>query len=122
MVTVKSKHSFKNAILSGEEEITVDNPELAKWLVIIHAIKQLAWTAAIILIAAGIYSTLASGGAAAPATLGITAAASGFVGVSGATAMFGLGLALGGVAGLKTVRNKYKISQKGPGYVVLKMK
>ena len=122
MTTVKSKQSFKNAVLSGEEEIKVDDPELAKWLVAIHAIKQLAWAAAIVLIAAGIYGTLATGGTAAPAALGFTAAASGIVGMSGATAMVGLGLALGGVSGLKIVRSKYKISEKGAGYVVLKKK
>ncbi len=122
MITVKSKHSFKKAVLSGEEEIKVDDPELAKWLLAIHAIKQFAWAAAIVLIAGGIYGTLASGGTAAPVALGLTAAASGIVGVSGATAMIGLGIALGGVTGLKSVRSKYKISKKGPGYVVLKMK
>ena len=120
--TVKSKQSFKNAVLSGEEEIKVDEPELAKWLVAVHAIKQLAWAVAIILIASGIYSILASGGVATPGAVGLTALATGVVGVSGATAMVGLGLALGGVAALKTVRSKYRISEKGQGYVVLKRK
>ena len=120
MTTVKSKQSFSKAVLSGEEEIKVDDPQLAKWLVAIHAIKQLAWAAAIVLIAAGLYVALASGGTAAPASLAITAAASGIVGIGGATAMVGLGLALGGVTGLKAVRKKYRITDKGPGYVVLK--
>jgi hypothetical protein len=120
--TVKSKQSFKRAVLSGEEEIKVDEPELAKWLVAVHAIKQLAWTVAIVLVATGIYSALASGGAAAPGALGATALATGVVGVGGATAMVGLGLALGGVAGLKAVRSKYRITEKGQGYVVLKRK
>jgi hypothetical protein len=33
LVTVKSKQSFKGAILSGEDEIKVDDPELAKLMI-----------------------------------------------------------------------------------------
>jgi hypothetical protein len=122
MVTAKTKQSFKDSILKGEDEITVDNPELAKWVVLIHGIKQLAWSIAIVAVAAGLYTLLATAGASAPATAGLIASASAFVGFSGASAMVGLGLALGGATGLTTLRNKYKITQKGDGYVVLKRK
>lgn len=121
MVTSKSKQSLKDAVLRGEDEIKVDDPELAKWVVAAHAIKQLAWSAAIVLIAAGLYTLLGTGGAGAPVSAGLTASAAAIVGGAGAVAMIGLGTALG-VTGLKSIRSKYKITHKGEGYVVLKRK
>lgn len=122
MVTVKSKQSLKGAIFSGEDEIKVDDPELAKWIVAIHGIKQVAWSIAIVSVAAGLYTLIGTGGAGAPATAGFAALTAGTVGVSGAGAMVGLGLALGGVAGLKTLRSNYKIVDKSSGTVTLKKK
>ncbi len=131
MVTVKSKQAFKGSVFSGEEEIRVEDPKLAKWLVAIHGMKQAAWAASIVLVGAGIYASLASGGAAAPAAAAADAAAVGIAGLtagglgagaSAVGAMIGLGLALGGAAGLVTVRSKYKIAEKGDGYVVLRKK
>jgi len=122
MVHVKSKQAFKDSVLSGEDEIRVDDPELAKWIVIIHGIKQFAWSCAIIMVAAGIYSLLSSAGTAAPATVGFTAVSTGIVGLSGFSAMIGLGMVFGGVAGLKILRSDYKIIEKGTDFVILKHK
>ena len=143
MVKVTSKQSFKNAILSGEEEIQVDNPELAKWIVAVHAMKQGAWCIAILLIstgvAAGIVLTVSSGGAAAGgaaaggaaisgltagigATNGLLSSIAATTGLSGAVTLIGLGATLGGIAGIKTIKNKYKIKEKGEGYIILKHK
>ena len=99
MITVSSKQDFKHAILSGADEINVADPELAKWVVIAHAIKQTAWAIAIVLIAAGLYSMLATVGTAAPASALVSGLAASAVGVSGASAMVSLGLVLGGVSG-----------------------
>ncbi|SUI79527.1 hypothetical protein [Shewanella baltica] len=122
MVTVKSKQSFKGAILSGEDEIKVDDPELAKWIIAIHAIKQLAWCAAIVVVAAGLYTLIGTGGVGAPITAGLTASAAGIVGLSGATAMVSLGVTMGGITGLKMLRNDYKITDKTSSTVTLKKK
>lgn len=122
MVTANSKQSFKDGILSGADEIKVTDPELARWVVAAHSIKQVAWAAAIVLIGAGLYSMLATAGASAPAAAGLTGVAAGVVGLGGASAMVGLGLALGGVSGLNAMRNQYTIASKGEGYVVLKRK
>lgn len=122
MVTVKSKQSLKVAILSGEDEIRVDDPELAKWIIAIHAIKQIAWSIAIVSIAAGLYTLIGTGGLGAPATVGLTATAAGVVGFSGASGMVGLGIALGGVSGLKMLRNDYKITNKTSNFVILTRK
>lgn len=122
MVTVNSKQAFKEGLLSGEDEIRVEDPQLAKWVVVIHGIKQTLWGIAIVIVAAGLYVLLATGGVGAPEAGVAGLAATGVVGVSGATAMVGLGIALGGIAALKTVREKYKIADKGPGYVLLRKK
>ncbi|EGQ9194737.1 hypothetical protein KIP00_16685 [Vibrio sp. B513a] len=122
MVTVKSKQSLKGAIFSGEDEIKVDDPELAKWIIAIYAIKQVAWCAAIVVVAAGLYTLIGTGGVGAPITAGLTASAAGIVGFSGASAMVGLGVAMGGIAGLKLLRNDYKITEKTSNTVTLKKK
>ncbi|MBL4829462.1 MAG: hypothetical protein JKY55_06205 [Aliivibrio sp.] len=122
MVTVKSKQSLNGAIFSGEDEIRVEDPKLAKWIIAIHAIKQVAWSIAIVVIAAGIYTLIGTGGVGAPATAGLTAAATSIVGFSGASGMIGLGLALGGIKGLKVLRNDYKITDKSSSSVTLKKK
>lgn len=122
MVTVKSKQSFRECVISGEDEIRVENPELAKWVVAAHAIKQVAWAAAIVLVSAGIYSLLATGGASGSASAALVGLTAGIVGFSGATAMVGLAITLGGIAGLKSIRSNYRISEKGNGYVVLQRK
>lgn len=121
MVTIKSKQSFKAALFAGEDEIKVDDPQLAKWVVIIHGIKQFAWCVGIVLISGGIYTLLVSGGTAAPATAAGFASAAAIVGTGGATAMVALGMALG-VTSLKALREKYKIKEKGEGYVILARK
>ena len=122
LITVKSKQSLKGAIFSGEDEIKVDDPELAKWIIAIYAIKQLAWCAAIFVVAAGLYTLIGTGGLGAPVTAGLTASAAGIVGLSGASAMVGLGVAMGGVAGLKMLRNDYVIVDKTSSTVTLKKK
>ncbi|EKA6057187.1 MULTISPECIES: hypothetical protein [Vibrio harveyi group] len=122
MVTVKSKQSLKGAIFSGEDEIKVDDPELAKWIIAIYAIKQVAWCAAIVVVAAGLYTLIGTGGMGAPITAGLTASAAGIVGFSGASAMVGLGVAMGGIAGLKLLRNDYEITEKTSNTVTLKKK
>ena len=134
MVTVKSKQSFKDGIASGEDEIRVENPELAKWIVLIHGIKQPAWAVSIVLVGAGIYSTLAApatGGSTVPIAAAADALALGILGASAGSAaagaasisaMLGIGITLGGVTGLITLRKKYKITEKGSGFVVLKKK
>ncbi|HCG7136977.1 TPA: hypothetical protein NJ337_004624 [Vibrio parahaemolyticus] len=122
MVTVKSKQSLKGAIFSGEDEIKVDDPELAKWIIAIYAIKQVAWCAAIVVVAAGLYTLIGTGGVGAPITAGLTASAAGIVGFRGASAMVGLGVAMGGIAGLKLLRNDYKITEKTSNTVTLKKK
>jgi len=122
LVTVKSKQSLKGAIFSGEDEIKVDDPELAKWIIAIYAIKQVAWCAAIVVVAAGLYTLIGTGGMGAPITAGLTASAAGIVGFSGASAMVGLGVAMGGIAGLKLLRNDYEITEKTSNTVTLKKK
>jgi hypothetical protein len=119
MVTANSKQSFKDGILSGADEIKVTDPDLAKWIVAAHAIKQVAWSIAIVLIGAGLYSMLASAGSTVPAAAALTGVAASVVGISGAGAMVGLGLALGGVSALNTMRNNYAITQKCDKFIVL---
>jgi len=130
VVEVKTKQQLKAAILSGADEIKVDNPKLEKWIIIIHGIKQCAWAVAIVLIAGGITAaiiiTAGSGGAGAPAgaasLFGTIGAASTVVGLPAAIAMASLGVALGGVNGLKAIREKYQIKSKTKGNLVLSRK
>ncbi len=122
MVTVKSKQSFKNAVLTGEDEIKVEDPQLAKWIVIIHGIKQFAWAVAIVSVAVAIAILIGSGGTGAPASALVSGPAAIAVGSGGIAAMVGLGVTLGGVAGLVTLRNRYRIKEKGSGFVVIKKK
>lgn len=130
MVEVKTKQELRNAILHGEDEIKVDNPKLEKWIIIIHGIKQGAWAVAILMVAAGITAAIiiiaGSGGTGAPvgavSLVAATGGASTVVGMSAAIAMVGLGIALGGVNGLKAIREKYQLKSKQKGNLVLSKK
>jgi hypothetical protein len=65
---------------------------------------------------------IGTGGVGAPITAGLTASAAGIVGLSGASAMIGLGVTMGGITGLKMLRNDYKITDKTSSTVTLKKK
>ncbi|WP_345992384.1 hypothetical protein [Sulfurimonas sp. HSL-1716] len=125
MVEVKSKQTLKDAILSGEDEIKVDNPELEKWIILIHGIKQVTWSVAICLVAAGIYSLLATpatGGSTTPVSAIAAGGVSVLIGMPAAIAMISLGVVMGGIVGLKAIRNNYRIMSKTPGALILKRK
>jgi len=127
MIEVKTKQELKNAILSGADEIKVDNPELERALLRIFAIKQYAWSAAIVLVGGGISAAIvifaASAGAGSPVSTGLVMSTAGgaatIVGLPAATAMISLGIVMGGVAGLKTIREKYQVKSKEKGNLVL---
>jgi hypothetical protein len=130
MVEVRTKQGLKRAILSGEDEIKIINPKLEKWILLIHGIKQAAWAVAIVMVAAGITTaiviTAASGGVAAPVAgasgLAATGGAALVVGIPAAIAMVSLGIALGGVSGLKAIRENYRVKSKKKGNLVLSKK
>jgi len=122
VVKVTSNQELKGAILSGEDVIEVDDPDLAEKIVRVHAIKQYAWSIAIVSIAAGITFKLVTGGVGAPATFALTSGAAAIVGPSAAYSMVSLALTLGGVTGLTTLRNNYKIGSKSEGKVLLRKK
>lgn len=130
MVKVTTEKELQAAIKSEEPSIEIEG-DLANKTFKIHATGNVAWlvaAGALVIAAGAAFVTLGTGGTASPATApvaGITAA--------GATAVLGVGatgsaisviVASGGVAAgmatLKALRSKYKITDKSEGRLILK--
>lgn len=126
----KTERELGEALKSGEDTIYVEG-RLGKAVIVIKATGKIAWAVCAISLTVAILSYMATvptvainpPAAGAKALLGtISVGASATVLGNATVAAVLIGVAAGGIGGLTTLRDRYKIAEKNDNYLVLKRK
>ena len=117
MKTVRTEEELANAMKKEEPMIEIVG-DLANKTIKIKATGSFAWGLAFTAI--GLAVGMAMTGVGLPAALASARVATAFLGTGAVSAAIALGTAAGGAAILNSLRDDYKIVEKGSGRVVLK--
>lgn len=112
MVIVKTKQQFKDAILTEKDEIRIENPKLAKWVLIIISSKPLAWYSVIGTLTAAALTSIPTSGASILIVFAV-----GGIALTSAFKVLGI---LGSIGKLNSLKNDYRVAEKEDSYIVLK--